>query len=92
MFKEALLVCMLTGLDSQMSIMKKIIEEDADNQDFTSHYNFFRTPIYKKRLDGVNQFSSRCHFCAMAIAVGYSLMMVPNIELITVTIFIWLNT
>ena len=48
MFKEALLVCMLTGLDSQMSIMKKIIEEDADNQDFTSHYNFFRTPIYKK--------------------------------------------
>ena len=27
-------------------------------------------------------------FCAMAIAVGYSLMMVPNIELITVTIFL----
>ena len=27
-------------------------------------------------------------FCAMAIAMGYSLMMVPNIELITVTIFL----
>lgn len=27
-------------------------------------------------------------FCAMAIAVGYSLMLVPNIELITVTIFL----
>ena len=27
-------------------------------------------------------------FCAMAIAMGYSLMMVPNIELITVIIFL----
>lgn len=48
MFKEALLVSMITSLDSQMSIMKKIIEEDKDSQDFTSHYNFFKTTIYKK--------------------------------------------
>ena len=27
-------------------------------------------------------------FCAMAIAMGYSLMMIPNIELITVIIFL----
>ena len=48
MFKEALLISMITSLDSQMSIMKKIIEEDKDSQDFTSHYNFFKTTIYKK--------------------------------------------
>ena len=48
MFKEALLVSMITSLDSQMSIMKKIIEDDQDSQDFTSHYNFFKTTIYKK--------------------------------------------
>ena len=46
MFKEALLVSMITSLDSQMSIMKKIIEDDQDSQDFTSHYNFFKTTIY----------------------------------------------
>ena len=27
---------------------KKIIEEDKDNDDFTSQYNFFKTTIYKK--------------------------------------------
>ena len=27
-------------------------------------------------------------FCAMAVAMGYSLMMVPNIELITVIVFL----
>ena len=48
MFKETLLVSMITSLDSQMSIMKKIIEDDQDSQDFTSHYNFFKTTIYKK--------------------------------------------
>ena len=48
MFKEALLVSMITSLDSQMSIMKKIIEDDQDSQDFTSHYNFFKTTIYKR--------------------------------------------
>ena len=48
MFKEALLISMITSLDSQMSIMKKIIEDDKDSQDFTSQYNFFKTTIYKK--------------------------------------------
>ena len=37
MFKEALLISMITSLDSQMSIMKKIIEDDQDSQHFTSH-------------------------------------------------------
>jgi 3'-5' exoribonuclease len=48
MFKEALIVSMITSLDSRMSIMKKIIEEDKDDDDFTSQYNFFKTTIYKK--------------------------------------------
>ena len=48
MFKEALVVSMITSMDSRMSIMKKIIEEDKDNDDFTSQYNFFKTTIYKK--------------------------------------------
>ena len=48
MFKEALVVSMITSLDSRMSIMKKIIEEDKDDDDFTSQYNFFKTTIYKK--------------------------------------------
>ena len=45
MFKEALVVSMITSMDSRMSIMKKIIEEDKDNDDFTSQYNFFKTTI-----------------------------------------------
>ena len=48
MFKEALVISMITTLDSRMSIMKKIIEEDKDGDDFTSQYNFFKTTIYKK--------------------------------------------
>ena len=48
MFKEALVVSMITIMDSRMSIMKKIIEEDKDSDDFTSQYNFFKTTIYKK--------------------------------------------
>ena len=39
---------MITSMDIRMSIMKKIIEEDKDNDDFTSQYNFFKTTIYKK--------------------------------------------
>jgi len=48
MFKEALVISMITTLDSRMSIMKKIIDEDKDGDDFTSQYNFFKTTIYKK--------------------------------------------
>jgi len=46
-FKEALLVQSIKLMDSQMSVMDKVLHEDSESGEFTNPFNYFKTHLYK---------------------------------------------
>jgi len=47
-FKEALLLHMIDNLDAKMNLMRKAIEEDVSEGNWTSRRNYFRIPLLKE--------------------------------------------
>ena len=46
-FKEALLVQLIKLIDSQLNLMDKSLNEDSELGEFTNHYNYFKTHLFK---------------------------------------------
>ena len=48
-FKEALLVQLIKLMDSQLNLMDKSLNEDSELGDFTNHFNYFKTHLFKEK-------------------------------------------
>ena len=46
-FKEALLVQLIKLIDSQLNLMDKSLNEDSELGEFTNHFNYFKTHLFK---------------------------------------------
>jgi len=46
-FKEALLVQLIKLMDTQLNLMDKSFNEDSELGDFTNHFNYFKTHLFK---------------------------------------------
>jgi 3'-5' exoribonuclease len=46
-FKEALLVHLIKLMDSQINLMDKSLNEDSESGEFTNHFNYFKTHLFK---------------------------------------------
>ena len=49
-FKEALLLHLIDNLDAKMNLIKKAIEEDVEEGNWTARSNYFRVPLLKGNL------------------------------------------
>jgi 3'-5' exoribonuclease len=46
-FKEALLVQLIKLIDTQLNLMEKSFNEDSELGEFTNHFNYFKTHLFK---------------------------------------------
>ena len=46
-FKEALLVQLIKLIDTQLNLMDKSFNEDSELGEFTNHFNYFKTHLFK---------------------------------------------
>ena len=65
--------------------MDSVLSEDQEVSRFTSRHNFFGVPILKMTL---NKLVKAAIFSSTAIGLGFVFMFIPNLEFISVTVFL----